>query len=129
MRDSDLLVSGYCSDLNGKTVVRGVYRWNGHRALPLYLLQANTIAPTNRPFRWLRRVIAELTYDLTRVERRTWLMLLDGRSVVEIAIREKVSRSAIYERIRGSSRGHGGMITKNAYVALWWCQRLRSNLP
>jgi hypothetical protein len=33
------------------------------------------------------------------------------------------SRTAIYERIRGNSKGHGGMIAKNLYVAIWWRTR------
>ena len=59
-------------------------------------------------------------YGLNRIERRTWLMLLLGESITQIADREKRSRSAIYHRIRGNSKGQGGMIRKNDYVRIWW---------
>jgi len=42
---------------------------------------------------------------------------------LDIATAEGVSRNAVYERIRGSSKRHGGMAAKNPYVAIWW--RLR----
>ena len=48
---------------------------------------------------------------------------LIGRRQVAAVPEEGVNRAAIYERIRGSSKGHGGMIAKNQYVAIWW--RLR----
>jgi hypothetical protein len=68
-------------------------------------------------------LIAEITQNLTAVERRTWLRLVDGTSILELAASEGVSRAAIYERIRGNSKGQGGMIAKNDYVGIWW--RLR----
>ena len=69
---------------------------------------------------WL---VSALTANLTETECRTWRRLLDGQSIAAIAAAEGVSRTAIYERIRGSSRGHGGMVAKNPWVALWWLHR------
>jgi len=71
----------------------------------------------------LKRLLREVMYSLSRIERRTWLLLLLGYSILDIAEHEKVTRVAIYERIRGNSKGQGGMIRKNDYVAIWWRRR------
>jgi len=71
----------------------------------------------------LEELIAVLSYNLTTLERKTWLKLLEGQSVEVIADAESVSRAAVYERIRGNSRGQGGMVKKNDYVRLWWERR------
>lgn len=70
-----------------------------------------------------RELLEEVCQNLNSIEQRTWLRLLDGRSILDIAVEDNVSRTAIYERIRGSSKGYGGMVAKNPYVAIWW--RLR----
>lgn len=70
-----------------------------------------------------KRLVREVMYGLNRTERRTWLNLLLGLSIVEVACKEKVSRAAIYERLRGNSKGQGGMIRKNDYVRIWWERR------
>jgi hypothetical protein len=75
----------------------------------------------------LRELLREVMYGLNRKERRTWLLLLLGNSILDIATRERVSRTAIYERIRGNSQGHGGMIRKNDYVAIWWRNQPKRN--
>jgi DNA-directed RNA polymerase specialized sigma24 family protein len=74
-----------------------------------------------------RELVEEVSQNLSPVERRTWLRLLDGMSILDIAAEDGVSRAAIYERIRGSSKGHGGMIAKNGYVAIWWRLRNKTN--
>ena len=74
----------------------------------------------SEPSTWF---VSALTANLTATERRTWLRLLDRSSITATAADEGVSRTAIYERIRGSSRGHGGMVAKNPFVALWWLRR------
>ena len=71
---------------------------------------------------------AELSSNLNAIERRTWERIINGRPIREIAAEDGVRRSAIYERIRGNSKGQGGMIQKNPYVALWWSLRLRQQL-
>jgi hypothetical protein len=62
----------------------------------------------------------ELMYGLSRLERRTWVPLLLGRSIEDVAQMQGVSRQAIYARIRGNSKNQGGMIRKNDYVDIWW---------
>jgi hypothetical protein len=61
--------------------------------------------------------------NLNSIEERTWRKLLNGQSISSIAQDEGVSRKAVYDRIQGNSKGHGGMIGKNFWVLLWW--RLR----
>jgi hypothetical protein len=74
-----------------------------------------------------RELVEEVSQNLNAIERRTWLRLLDGRSILDIAVEDGVSRAAIYERIRGNSRGHAGMIAKNGYVAIWWRLKNKTN--
>jgi hypothetical protein len=111
----------YCRDLDGRLVAIDVARQNG-RLVPRF--SPNQFEPiqddTNSD---LDELIFEICQNLTATERRTWLQLVDGVSILDVAAAEGVSRTAIYERIRGSSKGHGGMIAKNPYVAIWW--RLR----
>lgn len=77
----------------------------------------------------LEELIAELSYNLSPLERRTWLQLIDGLSVEQIAHAEGVSRAAVYERIRGNSKKQGGMVKKNDYVRIWWNLRQRQQQP
>ncbi|MGA2268777.1 MAG: hypothetical protein ABSH44_09940 [Bryobacteraceae bacterium] len=69
-----------------------------------------------------RELVEEVSQNLNPIERRTWLRLLDGRSVLDIAAEDGVSRAAIYERIRGSAK-RGGMIARNPYCLIWWNRR------
>ena len=64
-----------------------------------------------------------LFVNLNSVERETWRKILAARSIADIAKEEGTSRAAIYERIRGNSRGQGGMIAKSPWVLLWWRSR------
>ena len=85
---------------------------------------------TNRDIRFEpnhERLVREVMYGLNRTERRTWLLLLLGLPILEVACKEKVSRAAIYERIRGNSKGQGGMIRKNDYVEIWWRNQRKKN--
>ncbi|SRR6266404_1309308 len=61
--------------------------------------------------------------NLTEIESEAWERVLEGRSISQIAEEQGVSRTAIYERIRGNSKGQGGMIAKNHWVRLWWTAR------
>lgn len=65
-----------------------------------------------------KELLDEVCQSLNEVERRTWLRIIDGRSILDIAGEEKVSRAAIYDRIRRMAR-------KNSYVSIWW--RLKNN--
>ena len=69
----------------------------------------------------------DLFENLTEIERLTWERILDGRSISQIADDEGVSRAAIYERIRGNSKGQGGMINKHSLIRLWWALKRESS--
>lgn len=61
--------------------------------------------------------------NLNIIQRRTWELILRGHSLSAIARMEGVSYQAILERIRGNSKGQGGMVAKNFYVLVWWIAR------
>jgi len=75
----------------------------------------------------LMPLLRELMYGLNRIERRTWLLILLGTPIIEIARKDKVSPAAIYSRIRGNAKGQGGMIRKNDYVHIWWRDRHKNH--
>ena len=121
---NETLLFHYCRTLDGKLLPVDVARRNG-RLVPRFSPkdlepQCTSGEPDTQE---LDELIAEVTQGLTTTERRTWLKLVDGVSILDLAAEDGVSRAAIYERIRGNSKGHGGMVTKNPYVAIWW--RLR----
>lgn len=60
-----------------------------------------------------RELLDEVCQGLNEIERRTWLRIIDGRSILDIAGEDGVSRTAIYDRIRR-------MVEKNSYCAIWW---------
>jgi DNA-directed RNA polymerase specialized sigma24 family protein len=60
-----------------------------------------------------RELLDEVCQNLNDIERRTWLRIIDGRSILDIAAEEGVSRPAIYDRIKR-------MVEKNSYCAIWW---------
>src|SRR5438128_233438 len=53
-------------------------------------------------------LVAEVSQNLNPLETRTWLRLLDGMSILDLAKDDRVSRAAIYSRLER-------MVTKNAY--------------
>lgn len=65
-----------------------------------------------------KELLDEICQNLNEIERRTWLKIIDGRSILDIAADEEVARAAIYDRIRR-------MVKKNDYCAIWW--RLKKN--
>lgn len=94
------------------------------RLIPLFSPQMlHPCEPENGPSEDFKPLVRELMYALNRTERRTWLLLLLGYSILDAAQQEGVSRPAIYARIRGSSKRHLGMIGKNEYVRIWWSNR------
>lgn len=66
-----------------------------------------------------KELIDEVCQNLNDIERRTWLRIIDGRTILDIAAEEGVTRPAIYDRIRR-------MVRKNSYVAIWW--RLKNKI-
>jgi hypothetical protein len=118
---SELLYFRHCRALDGALIPIDTAKHNG-RVVPCF--SPGQFEPIHDGADGeLDELIAEICQDLTAVERRTWLDLIDGLTVLDIAATEGVSRAAIYARIRGNSKGHGGMVAKNPYVAIWW--RLR----
>jgi hypothetical protein len=63
---------------------------------------------------------------LTDIERATWASLLTTNNISLTATELRVTRQAIYARIRGTN-SQGGMIKKNKWVARWWSLRSKSN--
>ena len=113
----------YCRTLEGRLVPVDTIKRNG-RLVPRFSPEdLEPVSVADDDASEMDELIAEITQNLTAVERRTWLRLVDGTSILELAASEGVSRAAIYERIRGNSKGQGGMIAKNDYVGIWW--RLR----
>jgi hypothetical protein len=109
-----------CATLSGDAcdVVR--YRHNRRPALRAVAVDVDGLAARLRRRRALLHEI--LTMNLTSVEQRTWIRLLQTPSVSAVAKEEGVTRTAIYARIRGSRRSPG-MIHKNPFVAQWWARR------
>ncbi len=118
----------YCRKIDGTLEPVDVAKRNGRlvpRFHPSITEPELQIDPEESPE--YRELVEEVTQNLNSVERRTWLRLLDGVSILDIAAEDGVSRAAIYERIRGNSRGHAGMIAKNSYVAIWWRLKNKTN--
>jgi hypothetical protein len=113
----------YCRTLDGRLEPVDTFIHNG-RVVPRFVPETRKPQTDRSDF---KRLIREVMYNLNRTERRTWVSLLLGQSIVEIARKEEVSRSAIYERIRGNSKGQGGMIRKNDYVHIWWRDQRKKN--
>ena len=67
-----------------------------------------------------RELVDEVCQNLNEIERRTWMKIIDGRSILDIADEEGVSRPAIYDRIRR-------MVAKNSYCAIWWRLKNKTN--
>jgi hypothetical protein len=113
----------YCATLNGEPVESIHYRQNGRARVRLGDAVGDAKAERLRASRALLRRL--LLLNLTATERRTFLALLANPSISAVARAERVSRAAIYARLRGS-RGALGMVEKNPFVAAWW-ERRRHN--
>lgn len=103
-----------CRRVNGAVEPVNLIRRNRHPELqfppdivefPLYTEAEETLE--------YRELVDEVCQNLNEIERRTWLKIIDGRSILDIAAEEGVSRPAIYDRIKR-------MVEKNEYCAIWW---------
>lgn len=113
-----------CRNLSGEAVAVGVGRRNGRPAIFFPPGIAERTVPTDPSLDlWEQE---RLFVNLTPVERETWRKILRAQSIASIAKEEGVSGAAIRARIKGNSRGQGGMIGKNFWCLLWW--RLRQKL-
>jgi len=105
----------YCHSLIGALEPIDVARRNG-RLVPCFPQSliagppGDTAAEESAEY---RQLVEEVCQNLNKIERRTWLRILEGRPILDVAIEEHVSRTAIYDRIRR-------MVEKNAYCAIWW---------
>lgn len=113
----------YCRAIDGSLVPVDVAKRND-RLIPRFHPSITEPPPAGEPEESddYRELVEEVSQNLTAVERQTWLRLLDGRSVFDIAAEDGVSRAAVYARIRGSVKG-GGMIARNPYCLIWWNRR------
>jgi hypothetical protein len=112
-----------CNTLDGHSERVGLGRRNGY---PVVMLPPNWADNTTEhapPRLWIDD--PRFYVNLNDLERRTWRQILSAISITAIAAEEGVSRAAIYARIQGNSKGHGGMIGKNVWVLLWWRLRQR----
>jgi hypothetical protein len=126
--DYDLISFRTCRSLDGTPQPIDIGRRNGRRI---------AVFPRNctNPPGWFSEREAQDPLpiegafdDLTDVEMQTWQSILNGASISEIAEDEGISRQAIYERIRGSAKSGGGMISRNAWVWLWWTLRQQERI-
>ena len=111
----------YIRRLDGRPERIGTVKRNG-KLVPRFTpdrLEAKSGGSVSR-FTEFMRLVRELMYSLNRVQRRTWALILRGHRITDVASQERVSSPAIYARIRGNSKGQGGMIRKNDYVWIWW---------
>ena len=114
------------SDFNGEAQDLQIGKRNGQR-VPLLSPSIAYVAEKGSDEQETAELQDELCYDLNPLERRTWVKIIFGQSVLDIAKDEGVRRAAIYSRIRGSSKSRG-MIHKNFYVARWWQLRQKGLL-
>jgi len=116
---SEALYFRYCRNLEGDLEPIDIARQNGR---PVPRFDQHLMSPGSEPAEdrsnW-NELVEEVSINLTPIERRTWMRLLDGRTVLEVDDEDGVTRTAVYERIRGNGKGQGGMIRKNDYVAIW----------
>jgi hypothetical protein len=107
-----------CCSLDGATHDVSFYRQNGRlvpRIDPALLTFPSLEPEASNDY---AELVEEVCQNLTVIERRTWLLILDGWSISRIAEEEQVSRPAVYSRLRSMAR-------RNPYVPIWW--RLRQN--
>jgi hypothetical protein len=112
----------YCRGHDGRLYSVDVAKRNG-RAVPLFppsAFESESLGDGEHTSDFLETVEI-VTYDLTEVQRRTFLRLtIDGRSILDVAKEEAVSRAAIYARIRA-------MVHRNLFVKAWWLNKNKVN--
>jgi hypothetical protein len=117
----DVTEYGLYSSLEGQRQTASVMRRGSKRVITFSTRQ---FAPESaeRNDEQPARALPGLFLNLNEVQRRTWKLFLLGSTVAAVARAERVSRQAIYERVRGKN-GRGGMIEKNFWVCFWWLMR------
>jgi hypothetical protein len=64
--------------------------------------------------------LRDLYGNLTKIQRRTWHMLLKNKTILEISRNQGRSRTAIYKRLES-------MIVRNGFCKRWWRRRDKTN--
>ena len=128
MHDSELDAKclQYYRRLDGSIERVSLGRRNGHT---LALLPPSCTEPPNKEQAMEIFEQSRLYVNLNPLEAETWKKILKGQSIRSIAREEGVARQAVYGRIEGNSKGHGGMIGKNFWVLLWWLVRQGITAP
>lgn len=111
----------YVRRLDGSLEPVDLARRNG-RVVPRFHPSVLEPPPTQDPeeSREYRELVDEVSQNLNPLERKTWLRLLDGVPILDVAKDDHVSRAAIYDRLRR-------MVVKNEYVAIWWRLKNKCN--
>jgi hypothetical protein len=112
--ESEVHYFRYVRKVDGSLEPVDVARRNGRvvpRFHPSVLEPPETTDPEETPE--YQELVSEISQNLNPTEKGTWLRLLDGASICDIASDARVSRAAIYDRIKR-------MVAKNDYVAIWW---------
>ena len=121
--DNSAILFQTCNTLDGRSARVALGRRNGRPVVLLPPNWADAAAQKACSSAWIDD--PRFYVNLNTTERRTWRQILSAISINAIAAEEGVSRAAIYARIQGNSKGHGGMIGKNIWVLLWWRLRQR----
>lgn len=110
----------YCRNIEGRLVPIDLAVQNG-RVVPRFerSLFEPAITDDEESNEYVE-LVEEVSQNLNHIERCTWLRILDGISILDIAAEDKVSRAAIYDRLNR-------MVRKNDYVAIWWERRKKAN--
>lgn len=112
--EDDLNVSyfRYCRDHQGNLVPVDVARRNDRR-VPRFppSITEPAAAPDDEESEDFRELVEEVTRELTPTQRRRFLRLADGVSVMDLAEEENVTRPAIYDSIKR-------MICRGPYCAI-----------
>src|SRR3954467_6450380 len=116
---------GVYADLDGRLQIGNHARQAGRptlRCMPPLPVHEEPATPTTSS-----QTLPGKTLNLTPRQARTWLAILSGKNLSEIAREEGVSRAAIYCRIRGTN-GRGGLIERNLWALIWWLHLRDSHL-
>lgn len=120
MKHNEITSFSYVRDLNGKLLPISLARRNGW---PMLLFPPTCIDPPAEEHAGELFEQEKYYVNLNPLERDTWSKILRGWPLSRIAKDDGVSHQAILSRIRGNSKGQGGMVAKNFYVLVWWIAR------
>ena len=111
--ESEVLYFRYYRTFEGSLAPVDVARRNGRAVPRFHPSVTDHSTSSDEESAEYQELVNEVCQHLNEVEQRTWLRIIDGRSILDIASEEGVSRPAIYDRIKR-------MVAKNEYCAIWW---------